>query len=349
MSRVIESFNAITTKWLEEVLGAPAGTISSFTITSSWETPVTQVALVHISTKDTDPKVPRSVFIKISKREQNKELQRMCGREVPFYSQIACLMESANIPRCYFAEKDDESGRFNIVLEDLSPTHFQTEYPLPPTIGSCKMAIDCIAKVHTTWWNKKGPEVVLGKYPEKEGIIELTTYFRRTWAVFSAFMEDRLSQTRRLLIEKSMDNIERGFSRVLECNNLTLIHKDTHLWNFFFPKHADGVVKLIDWQFYEYGLGVDDLIPMIALNWYPERRQRFETTLLSRYHEALVNNGITDFSWEQLLTEYRWAVVRAVAIPIMQWDHEISAFIWFNNLEKILLAFQDLSCMDLLE
>ena len=28
--------------------------------------------------------------------------------------------------------------------------------------------------------------------------------------------------------------------------------------------------------------------------------------------------------------------------------HEIGAFIWFNNLEKILLTFEDLDCQELL-
>ena len=189
MSRVIESFNAITTKWLEEVLGAPAGTISSFTITSSWETPVTQVALVYISTEVTDPKVPRSVFIKISKREQNKELQRMCGREVPFIFQIACLMESANIPRCYSRKRtrnqEDSTSCWKTYLRHIFKPNILCLRLLDPA----RWRLIALRKYILRGGTRKRAGSCFGKVSGKEGIIELTTYFRRTWAVFSAFMK----------------------------------------------------------------------------------------------------------------------------------------------------------------
>jgi len=33
----------------------------------------------------------------------------------------------------------------------------------------------------------------------------------------------------------------------------------------------------------------------------------------------------------------------------LQWHHKIPVGIWFNNLEKILLAVEDLNCIVLLE
>jgi hypothetical protein len=349
MVEIVESFDTVTTGWLERVLQAPPGAISSCTIARSWETPVTQVGLIHIGYKTSDSELPASVFLKVAKREQHQEVRQMVGREALFYSEVACLMETTCIPRCYYAARDEQSGSFNIVLEDLSQTHFQTEYPLPPTMKFCEMAVDCLAEVHASWWNRKGPEAALGKYPQKEGIAEWAADIRKAWSAFSSFLADRLSRSRRLVIDKVIDNIDRALGRCLGSNNLTLIHRDTHLWNFYFPKKDKGVVKLFDWQFYAYGLGADDLIPMIAVNWYPERRQRFEDALLKRYHKALIDSGISGYSWEQLMTDYRWSVVNAITIPIWQWHHGIDAFIWFNNLEKILLAFEDLDCMRLLE
>jgi hypothetical protein len=353
VAKIIESFEDVNTEWISQVLDVSSNAISSFTVAANWETPVTQVALINIAHKHSDQELPTSIFVKIAKREQHKELREMCGREVLFYSEIAYLMKVTCIPRCYYAGRDEQSGSFTIVLEDLSATHFQTDYPLPPTFEYCEMAVDCLAKIHATWWIRQGSETVLGPYPQneeiKEQILEWTTYHRRAWADFSNFMGDRLSQSRRKLIEKTLSSVDRSLGRYLSNDNLTLTHTDTHLWNFLFPKDSGGEAKLIDWQSYRYGLGVDDLVPMIALNWYPERRQRFERPMLSKYHITLVNNGIKEYSWEDLLTEYRWSVVRGLFVPIWQWDHKVGAFIWYNNLEKILLAFQDLNCMELLE
>jgi hypothetical protein len=72
-------------------------------------------------------------------------------------------METTCIPRCYYAARDQQSGGFSIVLEDLSQTHFQTEYPLPPTIDLCEMALDCLAEVHAAWWNRDVPEAAAGE------------------------------------------------------------------------------------------------------------------------------------------------------------------------------------------
>lgn len=349
MAKAIESFDEITFDWLEDVLDVPSGAISSRAIVRSWQTPVTQVALIQVGYKNTDIGFPSSIFVKIAKKEQQRELREMCAREVAFYSEIAGVMRVSCIPRCFHAVRDKESGSFTIVLEDLSETHFQTEYPLPPTTDYCEMAVECLASVHAEWWHRQGPESVLGQFPPIDEDPERLAYFRRAWEEFAAFMGDRLSQSRRQLIEKATSNAERAFGRCLGGNNYTLTHTDTHLWNFFFPKRTGGMVKLIDWQFFKYGFGVDDLIPMIALNWYPERRKRFEMPMLKKYHMALVERGIKDYRWEQLLIDYRWAVVRALAVPIWQWKHNVGAFIWYNNLERIVLAFQDLNCMELIE
>ena len=52
---------------------------------------------------------------------------------------------------------------------------------------------------------------------------------------------------------------------------------------------------------------------------------------------------------EELETEYRWSVLKKLVTPIMQRHHNAAAGVWFNNLEKILLAVDDLNCMELLE
>jgi len=94
-------------------------------------------------------------------------------------------------------------------------------------------------------------------------------------------------------------------------------------------------------------VAADDLVSLMALNWFPERRGRYELPLLRRYHEALAGHGVVGYGWDELWTEYRWSVAKAVAVPIWQWEHGLAAGIWFNNLERILLAFEDLDCMEL--
>lgn len=348
MQQVIRSFGDITPDWLNATLSFDPATVSSCRITRVWDTVTTRVALVSLNYKVVEPGKPTSVFIKLAKQNESQELKKLCAREVLFYSHIAGLMPAQCIPRCYLAVHQQENDDFCIVLEDLSQTHFQTEYPVPLSVSWCRRALTCLAQIHAAGWNKGELEPVLGGFTTKESVEHWSDLLRKAWKEFSLFLGDRLANGRRQIIEEVMDNINRVLGRGLKTEQLTILHRDTHLWNFFFPMEEQGDVKLFDWQLCEYGLAADDLVPMMALNWFPERRSRFEKVLLKEYHSALSEAGVEGYSLKELETEYQWSVLKGICTPLWQWYHKVPAWIWFNNLEKILLAVEDLSCMELL-
>lgn len=348
MQHVILLFENITPDWLNGTLGLDPGTVSSYQITREWETLITRVALVSLDYTSVASGRPTSVFIKIAKENQDRELKKLCAREVLFYSQIAGLMPAQCIPRCYFVAHEQGCNDFCIVLEDLSATHFQTEYPAPPSLSWCRKAISCLARIDAAGW-KKELEPILGGFGTQGSVEYWCERLRTVWKEFSRFLGDRLGDGRRRIIEEVVDNIHRILGRNLSTEQQTILYRDTHLWNFFYPREEQGDVKLFDWQLCEYGLASDDLVPMMALNWFPERRSRFEKVLLKEYHTALREAGVTGYGIEELETEYRWSILKGIGTPILQWHHKIPAGIWFNNLEKILLAVEDLNCIVLLE
>ena len=349
MRHVIQSFENITPDWLDEMLGFDPGTVSSFQITREWQTVITRVALVSLTYTSTATGRPASVFIKIAKRNQDCELRRLCAREVLFYSQVAPRMPAECLPRCYSVAHEPETDNFSIVLEDLSATHCQTEYPVPPSMGWCARAVSCLARIHAAGWSKREFEPILGGFGTSASVEDWSELLRSVWPEFSRFLGDRLADGRRQAIERVMESLDLILGRSLKTEQQTVLHRDTHLWNFFYPREEQGDVKLFDWQLCEYGLATDDLVPMLALNWFPERRGRFEKVMLKQYHAALSGAGVDGYGREELETEYRWSVLKGIVTPMLQWHHEIPADIWFNNLEKILSAVEDLNCLELLK
>jgi hypothetical protein len=87
---------------------------------------------------------------------------------------------------------------------------------------------------------------------------------------------------------------------------------------------------------------------MMAMHWYPDRRQRLERRLLDRYHAALLSYGIRGYDRRALYDDYRSSVLFLLMLPVWQEAFNIPAVIWWNNLERILLAVDDLGCRDLL-
>jgi hypothetical protein len=88
---------------------------------------------------------------------------------------------------------------------------------------------------------------------------------------------------------------------------------------------------------------------MIVMWWYPERRARMEEPLVRRYHRQLIAQGVEDYDWEQCWNDYRLSATRILLYPVWMHAEGRSPTLWWPILEKSMLAFQDLECIELLE
>jgi len=139
-------------------------------------------------------------------------------------------------------------------------------------------------------------------------------------------------------------------TRTRSHRNVTIVHGDAHVWNCLVPHDpsADDV-RLFDWDCWRLGLGADDLAYMMAMHWYPERRQRLEGRLLDHFHEVLTAHGVQNYDRPALDDDYRLAVLRQLTFPVHQMAANIPPVIWWNNLQRIWLAIDDLDCAALLD
>ena len=83
-------------------------------------------------------------------------------------------------------------------------------------------------------------------------------------------------------------------------------------------------------------------------HWYPDRRKEMESSLLDEYHDTLVAHGVQGYDRRALEADYRLSVLWRITTPVWQAVHNIPAVIWWNNLERIMLAVDDLDCRSLL-
>ena len=87
----------------------------------------------------------------------------------------------------------------------------------------------------------------------------------------------------------------------------------------------------------------------MAMHWYPDLRRAFEGRLLDRYHDTLLANGVSGYSRAALQEDYRVSILWQVARAIWQQSVGIPPVIWWNNLERLHLAVDDLDCRELLD
>jgi hypothetical protein len=203
------------------------------------------------------------------------------------------------------------------------------------------------ARFQAEWWDDARLGTSIGSWlPAGDSQLET---FAAAVGRFVESVGDRLSPQRRELYQRLLDNGRKLNERYHSHRNMTIVQGDAHFWNCFIPKDGSGDVRFFDWDCWRIDAGTDDLAYMIAMHWYPDRRTLFERRLLDCYHETLVAHGVKEYSRQALDSDYRLSVLWQIATPVWQADADIPPVIWWNNLERIMLAVDDLSCQDLLK
>jgi aminoglycoside phosphotransferase (APT) family kinase protein len=196
------------------------------------------------------------------------------------------------------------------------------------------------ARFHAAWWS----DARLGAGIGTRGETSLDAMARQFEGFASGF-GDRLPPERRTLHQKLL----RSAPRLLERPQPeTLVHGDAHAWNCFLPIDG-GEVRLFDWDAWRIDHASDDLAYLMAVHWYPDLRRAFEARLLDAYHDELLSRGVTGYSRATLQEDYRVSVLWQLARAVWQQSIGIPPVIWWNNLERLDLAVDDLDCRALLD
>lgn len=271
-------------------------------------------------------------------------------REIAFYREIDAAAPLGLAPRCFEAVDATDITAWHLLLEDLRESHFVTaEWPLPPTFAQCEIIVQALARFHGLWWDSPLLGASIGTWQDAATFDEDLRMFEEQFALFTDRFGELVPVERRELYERLLDHAPRLLARYHSHRYLTIIHGDAHSWNFFLPARGGSEnVRLIDWEGWSIDSATDDLAYMMAMHWYPDRRRRMEKPLLDRYHAQLLAQGVTGYDRKMLAYDYRLSVLWLIARPVWQAMSNIPPRVWWNNLERIMLAVDDLNCRDLL-
>lgn len=240
---------------------------------------------------------------------------------------------------------DEASQRAVLLMKDVDGPFVSSDWPVPFQQKGCLCAVEALAGIHAHWWGDPQHEAVeaLGA-PARAEVVQR---IRSTGQSLLDRLGDALSPARRSLIEQLIDLYpDLHEARLAESGRQTVVHGDAHLWNFLIPEDATGKTLLIDWQLWGVDLGAADLAYLMALHWFPERRQRFERPLVEAYTAALQAQGV-DCDCETIWADYRF-MVAGLLTKVVVYAGVIPAAIWWPHLERAFLAFEDLDCAGLI-
>jgi thiamine kinase-like enzyme len=270
------------------------------------------------------------------------------GREeLPFYQTIAERLNCPVVPQFFADGTDEMTGRTWLLMEDLSGSHERpSEAPLPPTLARSTKLVEALAQFHAAGWDNASWH---GTSPTLWQRLRSSDWLEPASERLFSQAGDAVGDRTRVMYTRFLRDFPVLVERSEQLQGKTLVHGDAHVWNWMLPRDDKlDIPKLIDWDGWHVGVGVWDLVYMMALQWDREVRQRFENQLLDRYYAALAASGVSGYSREELQEDYRLAVLLHLRTPLARFNRNMSAYVWWPQLVRIQHAAEDLRCLEML-
>ena len=326
------------------------GRVQDVTVISDRQMLLSRILRLGLTYDHPDTGGPATIILKTVSPTATDEIKRQGEREIAFYTQIAPGLSGIAVPACFGTSWNPDTLDWHLLLEDLTDSHaVPTAWPLPPSQAQCEVILAARARLHAVWWDDPRLGESIGRWIGGEDAVRSRRFIRTAFDAFADRLGDNLSAKRRALIQRVLDAQPKLAVRYRTHRNMTVCHGDAHVWNCFLPKDGSGDVRFFDWDSWRLHVAAIDLAYMMALHWFPERRQRMEHELLDHYHNVLVSHGVTGYDRQALQDDYRWAVLWQLLVPIWQAAHDLPPIVWWSHLERILMAIDDLGCRELLD
>jgi thiamine kinase-like enzyme len=176
------------------------------------------------------------------------------------------------------------------------------------TLAEAEVAVRSAASFHARWW--ESPRLAaLTWMPDIDDPVQQSAEpsYQQAWPVFLSMYGDRLSPRLKAMGEVLQQRIVAVLNELAQ-RPLTLSHGDFRGDNMFFGPGADALT-LCDWQITTKGRGAFDIAYFLSMSIPSDLRQQEEMRLVRLWHDGLTNGGVSGYSWEQALRDYRLAML----------------------------------------
>jgi hypothetical protein len=307
--QVIDSVDELTAGWLTATLRANAVIDDDTTVATANSAIIGtgQLGFVaHTSLSYDGGSGPSSLITKLPSTDPgSRGMGAATGvyeAEVRFYRDIAPTSK-ARVPALYAAALDAATGRFTLLLEDLSSTMDVGDMVGGGTVDQAALAVSELVPLQAPIWN--APTVT---EPDWLGTHRTQMLFDQVQNAVAPFLErfgPRLGDDHIRLVERLAPKAT-AVTGIVWQPPLVISHGDYRLDNMMFGRAGSASpIALIDWQGARSGPPLLDAAIYLSSCLSPEQRQAVERDLLRDYHSKLSAEGVDGFSLDDCWSSYR--------------------------------------------
>jgi aminoglycoside phosphotransferase (APT) family kinase protein len=353
--RLPGSPSEVTADWLSAVLSDTDDQVivDGFDITPVGTGQTAATYRLTIRYRRRGPDLPDTFVLKLPSQDLAVRDRVALGyrSEHAFYTQVADSVQIP-VPRCFHCEIADEGREFVLLLEDLSPAS-QGDQIRGCGTAQARLAVEALAGLHGPRWCDPRWASFTGTVMPKPADSAAATGLGDITALATATTIDtlagRLGDEDVALLREAANLV--GAWLLLRPDRFGVLHGDYRLDNLLF--HPDGDrVTVVDWQTLAVGLPARDLAYFVGTSFEPSVRAECERELVDAYHRALIEHGVTDYSFDECWDDYRIAVLQIPMITTLGFAFaaatERGDDMIVTMLERGCAASRDLGSLDLI-
>jgi hypothetical protein len=224
-------------------------------------------------------------------------------REVRFYQQLAPTAR-IRTPGCWFAEVDEATSDFVLIMDDLAPAEPGDQLK-GVTLDEARRVIVEAARLHASHWDDDALDALPWVSGSKAAPPSAANgdAVAMLWSAFKARYGERMKPA----WSEVGDRLTTRFGRLAEAREgpRCLTHNDFRPDNMMFASALGGApVTVLDWQSFAYGVGATDVAYFLAGALPADVRRGAEPELLALYHRTLVAEGVRGYGADELARDY---------------------------------------------
>ena len=290
----------------------------------------------------------KKLFIKTIKSNQSDNVYKNLSlQEGNFYKIIReSTISNIPIPICYDVFVSEKTGEFVIVLEDISDKYIAPDNTKITNENIWFSCVESLAQLHSALWNN---ELIFRSDEEAEHDFQSDKDCLQSFLKdFEYEFDDKTKKVLKRAMELNIELIKDTQQRIIGKGNVTICNGDSHIFNFMLPVESDDKPIIVDFQFWGEGIGTGDLAHLTRVNFSDDLKNKIQLPLVEHYHKSLLANGVTGYTWENCLKDYRMSVASMVLIPLWQYSgFGIKYNKWFEDLKGLVYNYELIKCNEI--
>lgn len=306
--------SAFTKDWLALALGAPRGSLQSFTSKAVGTGQMSKSFRLSLLWDGFDG--PASIVAKCpsldAKTRAIAQAMKCYTLELGWYRWLAPDAKVA-CPRCLHLESENDDLDFVLLLEDLAPAR-QGDQLAGASVRQIEAGLKQAARLHAPFWNNGRAGAYEWLRPNENSTSMIATLLPALYPQFRERYAGRLSPDILAMGEAFVARLDAYLGRAPAAP--TLQHRDFRIDNILFAP-GDERAFVVDWQTLGVGAGAADVAYLIGTSIADgEVRKREEKRLVEFYIDELAQLGVAA-DRDEVWREYRFYAFSGFLMAIL--------------------------------